>query len=169
MNIYRCAALTLVTCAAALSLAACSAGITSATTAPPTQTQTPAPARSATASQSAVAGTTVSVGGPIGSFPIPTHAKVVENITEGNETVILLGSVSPSEVSSFYAAALPRAGYKITMNTLATMNNETGAAIEFTGHGYKGTIGADSNLATTGVSVGGVNGKNFVGITLTKK
>ncbi len=167
MNIRRCAALALVTCAAALSLAACSAGITSATTAPPTQT--PAPSRSASASQSAVAGPPGGGAGPIGSFPIPAHAKVVENITEGNETVILLGSVSPSEVSSFYAAALPRAGYKITMDTLATLNNETGAAIEFTGHGYKGTIGADSNLATTGVSVGGVNGKNFVGITLTRQ
>lgn len=166
MNICRCAALTLVTCAAALSLAACSAGITSATTAPPSPSH--ATSRSAAASPSAT-GSTVSVGGSIGSFPIPPHAKVAENITEGNETVILLGSVSPSEVSSFYATALPRAGYKITMNTLATANNDTGAVIEFSGHGYKGTIGADSNMATTGVSVGGLNGKNFVGITLTKK
>ncbi len=163
MNIYRCAALTAVTCAAALSLAACSAGITTSQAAP---SQTPS--RSATASPTASGGT-VSVGGSIGSFPIPAHAKVVENITEGSQTVILLGSVSPSEVSSFYTSALPRAGYKITMNTLATMNNGTGAAIEFTGHGYKGTISAESNLASTGVSVGGLNGKNFVGITLTKR
>lgn len=165
MNICRCAALTAVTCAAALSLAACSAGITSTSQAAPSPSQTPS--RSATASPSA-SGSTVSVGGSLGSFPIPAHAKVVENITEGGQTVILLGSVSPSEVSSFYASALPRAGYKITMNTLATMNNNTGAAIEFTGHGYKGTISAESNIATTGVSVGGLNGKNFVGITLTK-
>jgi hypothetical protein len=51
-------------------------------------------------------------------------------------------------VSSFYSSVLPKDGYKITMNTLTSENNGTGAAIEFTGHGYKGTIGALSNLPT---------------------
>ncbi len=107
MNIYRYSALAVVTCAAALSLTACSAGITSTSQAAPSPSQTPS--RSATASP-ATSGNTVSVGGSLGSFPIPAHAKVVENITESGQTVIILGSVSPSEVSSFYASALPRAG-----------------------------------------------------------
>ena len=43
------------------------------------------------------------------------------------------------------------------------------AAIEFTGHGYKGTIGAMSNLPSAAPSFAGVNGKNFTGITLTRQ
>jgi len=89
-------------------------------------------------------------------------------VTAGKQTVILLGSVTPAAVSSFYMSALPQAGYKITENTLTTVSGGTGAAIEFTGHGYKGIISAESNidLATAGVSMSGVSGKNFVGITL---
>ncbi len=165
MNTHRSAALVLATCAAGLSLAACSAGITSSATSSPAASSRAA-SRSAAASPASGSGSAVSVGGSIGSFPIPPKAQVVENATENKQTVIILSSVSPSEVSSFYTVALPRAGYKIASNSLATLNSNTGAAIEFTGHGYKGTIGAVSNLPTTGVSLGGVSTKNFVGITL---
>jgi hypothetical protein len=169
MNRYRSSVLGLLTCAAGLSLAACSAGVTSASA---TSSLTASASHSATArpsSRSSLSGSTVRVGGSIGSFPIPSGAEVVENATMGKQTVILLGSVGPSQVSSFYSSVLPQDGYKITMNTLASGNNGTGAAIEFSGHGYKGTIGALSNLPSPAPSFAGVNGKNFTGITLTRQ
>ena len=143
MKRYRSAALILVTCTGGLSVAACSAGITSASTV--TSSPDASSSHSVTASPSPE-GSLVSVGGSIGSFPVPPGAKVAENIAEGKDIVILFGSVSPAEVSRFYTSVLPRDGYKITDNTLATLNNEAGAAITFTGHGYKGTIGADSSI-----------------------
>jgi hypothetical protein len=111
----------------------------------------------------------VSVGGPIGRFPVPAGATVVENVTDGKQAVVLLSSVTPSEVSRFYTAELPRDGFKITSNTLVTGNVGgigAGAAIEFSGHGYRGTIGAVTNLPTPAPEFGGSN-KDFVGVTLT--
>jgi hypothetical protein len=94
---------------------------------------------------------------------------VVENVTSGKQIAIILSSVSPAAVSRFYTSMLPKDGYKITNNTLASENNGSGAAIDFHGHGYKGTIGAVSNLSSPGVSIGGVNSSNFTGITLTRQ
>ena len=109
------------------------------------------------------------MGGSIGSFPIPSGAKVVENASYGKQIAIILSSISPAKVSAFYTSALPRAGYKITSKSLATLNNSAGAAIAFAGHGYKGTIGAVSgSLASPAASFGG-DSKNLVGITLTKQ
>jgi hypothetical protein len=110
-----------------------------------------------------VGNTRVTVGGSLGSFPIPAGSQVVENVTSGRTIELVLGSVTPSRVSSFYASALPRAGFAVASNTLATGSSITGVSIEFTGHGYKGTIGALSNLGITGL---GGFGKDIVGITL---
>jgi hypothetical protein len=169
MNRYRSAALALVTCAASLSLAACSAGITAAApTASSPAASSSHSAASRPASGSSSPGSTVSAGSI--SFPIPPGAKVIENITSSKQTAIILGSVKPAEVSRFYTSVLPKDGFKITNNTLASENNGSGAAIDFRGHGYKGTIGAVSNLSSPGVSIGdGVNSSNFTGITLTRQ
>jgi hypothetical protein len=169
MNRYHPAALTLVTCAASLSLAACSAGITAAAPAASSPAASPSHSASRPAAGSSRSPNTVSVGGSIGRFPIPPGAKVFENATDNKGIVVLLSSVTPAQVYSFYTSALRSAGYKITFNTMATANNNTGAEIEFTGHGYKGTISADSNLATPGASVSGTPTKNFAGITLTPR
>lgn len=172
MKRYRLAAMAAMSCAAALSLAACTAGITTARSA---RSSSPAPRRaasSARAARPANAVRTVAVNAPIGSFPIPSGAAVIENISGHNQIEIGLGSVSPEEASSFYLSALPRVGYKITLKTLVTGSGTgtTGpvAEIEFTGHGYKGTISALAHMnATPGVSLG--NGKNIVVIILTRK
>jgi hypothetical protein len=85
----------------------------------------------------------------------------------GYRTAALLAAVCLAGVSltacqggianpSFYGSALPTAGYTITENTNATGADINGTAIEFTGHGYKGTIGAVSGSSGT-----------VVGITLT--
>jgi len=97
---------------------------------------------------------------------------VLENFAYNNQIAIILSSVSPAEASSFYLSALPRTGYKITGNTLVTGSGSvsTGPAseIDFTGHGYKGTIGAISNVSPpAGVNLG--NGKDLVGINLTSR
>lgn len=175
MNAHRAAAIAAVTCAAVLSVAACTAGITSAGPSAPAAASSTAASRPSGSATSGLASTMVSVGGPIGHFPVPAGATVVENASEGNETVILLSSVSPSEVSQFYTAELPRDGFTITSNSMASLSAGSdggigaGAAIEFSGHGYKGTIGAVANLPTSAPSFGGSNGKNFVGITLTRQ
>jgi hypothetical protein len=186
MNPYRFMAMTLTSCTACLSLAACSAGITTASTA---KSRSPATSRTAssptafpshTTSASAGSGDTVSVDAPIGSFQIPHGAQVIANTSCGKQIIIELGSVTPAQASSFYVSELPRAGYKITGKTLL---NDAGnpalpgseAEIEFTGHGYKGTIAALSNmgaLASRGpspVSVPSSIANNFLTISLTPR
>jgi hypothetical protein len=183
MNPYRLMAMALTTCAAGLSLAACSAGITDAS--PPAS---PSPTTSRTASSPAAAASdsspasaspadTISVDAPIGTFPIPHGAQVLFNNICDKQVIIELSSVTPPQASSFYTAALPRAGYKITGNSLLTdTGNELPGAeaeIEFTGHGYKGTIAAVSNfgaLSSMGpspVSVPSNIAKNFITVSLT--
>jgi hypothetical protein len=90
---------------------------------------------------------------------------VVENVTNGTVDDIVLSGVSASEISSFYGSALPQDGYTITDNTNATGADINGTAIEFTGHGYKGDIGAATSLGISNIS--GVLGGEIIGITLT--
>lgn len=146
MNHLRTAALAAVACTAGISLAACSV----TTTASP-------------ASSSAPAGSTVSVSGPLGGFPIPPGAQVIEDSTDSGHYSIVFGSVSPSAASSFYATALPRAGYTIISHSSTTGDSFSGTGIWFTGHGYNGQIGALSSFQIPGFSLGG----NTVEITLT--
>ena len=146
MNHYRTAALAAAACAAAIPLAAC----TVTTTASPASS--PAPARN-----------TVSASGPIGSFPVPPGARLINDGTDNGRYDIVFASVSPSEAARFYTTALPRAGYTITNNSSATGESFSGTGIWFTGHGYNGQIGALSSFHIPGVSLGG----NTVEITLT--
>jgi hypothetical protein len=104
----------------------------------------------------------VTVGGSIGTFPIPPGAKVLNSLTAGGRgVVVLLDSVTPAAASSFYSSALPRAGYKIMASTRTSPPGAdwSGAAIEFTGHGYKGTIRGLSGLQVQSASLG--NGDVF--------
>ena len=133
-------------CAAAISLAAC----TVTTTASPASS--PAPASS-----------TVSVSGPIGSFPVPPGARLINDGTDNGHYDIVFDSVSPSEAARFYTTALPQAGYTITSNSSAAGESFSGTGIWFTGHGYNGQIGALSSFHIPGISLGG----NTVEITLT--
>ncbi len=149
MNHLRTAALAAAACTAGVSLAACSA----ATTASPATSLAPA-------------GSTLSVSGPIGPFPIPQGARVIEDSTDYGHYSIVFGSVSPSAVSTFYATALPRAGYSIISNSSATgdsWGSFSGTGIWFSGHGYNGQIGALSSIQISGLSLG----VNTVEITLT--
>ena len=107
-------------------------------------------------------GSVVTVGGSIGTFPIPPGAKVLNSLTAGGRgVVVLLDSVTPAAASSFYSSALPRAGYKIMASTRTSPPGAdwSGAAIEFTGHGYKGTIRGLSGLQVQSASLG--NGDVF--------
>jgi hypothetical protein len=148
MIVYRAAA---AGCLTALSLAACSAGLTSA--APPAGSPVSGP------------GSTVSVNAPIGSFPVPPGATVVAKVIDNGKVELVLTGVTPQEVSTFYTAALPAAGYTITSNeTLSGTTFSAVAAIKFTGHHYSGDIGAVSGINVPGIS--GLTG-NDVGIQLT--
>jgi hypothetical protein len=72
-------------------------------------------------------------------------------------------------VSSFYTSALPRAGYTITLNVLSHTNTGADAEISFTGHGYKGSISALSELPASDIDIAGVSNKNFTAISLNPK
>jgi len=146
MNHCRTAMLAAAACAAAISLAACTV----------TTTASPAPGPGP-------AGSTVSVSGPIGRFPLPPGAQVISDGTGNGHYDIVFGSVSPSEASRFYTTVLPRAGYTITSNSSATGNSFSGTGIWFSGHGYNGQIGALSSFHISGISFGA----NTVEITLT--
>jgi hypothetical protein len=55
----------------------------------------------------ASAGSTVSVSGPIGRFPVLPGAQVIDGTDNGHYDIVF-GSVSLSDVSRFYTTALPR-------------------------------------------------------------
>ena len=173
MNKYRSTALALACCAASVSVAACTAGITTASTTAAPATSTPASSHSAPVARStstrASSGRTIAISGSIGSFPVPAGAKVAENVAEGKQIIIFFGSVSPAEVSSFYSTALPRAGYTIAGNSILNQGGVTEAIIDFSGHGYKGDIGAVSRFSGSGPNVPGLGNKNVTTISLTKK
>jgi ABC-type phosphate transport system substrate-binding protein len=173
MNTYRYAAVALTACAASLSLTACTAGTTTAstaTTSPAARNSTSASA-SASASQAApaLASRTIKVSGEFGSFPIPARAKVVENVASDPGAIVFFDRVTPAKVSSFYAQALPRAGYTITVNSVISQSGGTVAFIQFTGHGVKGTIDALSKFTDSSVSIAGLGHKNVTTISIRPK
>jgi hypothetical protein len=172
MNLRRTAALATALCLGGIGLTACSGGIITPgptrspgpSSAPSSAPAAPLPGGGATPSVS-VSNGKVTVGGSLGSFPIPPGAEVLENVANGHTIDLVLGSVTASRVSSFYASALPRAGYTVTSNTSASGKSFAGVSIKFTGHGYQGTIGAVSGVSIPGVS--GLGGGDIVGVTLT--
>ena len=171
MSLHRSAALALTTCVASLSVAACTAGVTTATSA---ATSPAAPSRSASvaaaaSASTAAAGRMISISGSIGSFPVPAGAKVAENIGASQQIIVIFSSVTPANVSSFYATALPRAGYAVSGNSVISEGGGTEAIIQFSGHGYKGNIAALSHFSGAGVSVAGLGTKNVSTIELSPK
>jgi hypothetical protein len=167
MNKYRSSAAALAACAASLSLAACAGTMTTSTA----TTSPAAPSRtSASVSASlAVASRMIQVSGEVGSFPVPAGAKVVQNIGSSQETVVIFRMITPAKVSSFYAQALPRAGYTVTANSVITQSGNTVAYIQFTGHGVKGNIDGLSKFTDSTVSVPGLGHKNVTTISLMPK
>jgi hypothetical protein len=152
---HRFAGLAAAGCAAGLLLAACSPGTSTAS--PAAADTTSVPASPAGPARAAGPGSVVTVGGSIGTFPVPPGASVLSNLPAGGHgVVILLDSVSPAAASSFYSSALPRAGYTITASTRTPPPGAdwSGAAIEFTGHGYTGTIRGLSGQQVQGTSPG---------------
>lgn len=172
MNKYRSTALALACCAASVSGAACTAGITTASTTAAPATSTPAPSRSASVARStstpASSGRTVAISGSVGSFPVPAGAKVAENVADGKHIIIFFSSVTPANVSSFYSTALPRAGYTISGNSILNEGGVTEAIIDFSGHGFKGDIGAVSHFSGSGPNLPGLGTKNVTTIALTQ-
>jgi hypothetical protein len=126
---------------------------------------------SASASQTApaLASRTIKVSGEFGSFPIPARAKVVENVASDPGAIVFFDRVTPAKVSSFYAQALPRAGYTITVNSVISQSGGTVAFIQFTGHGVKGTIDALSKFTDSSVSIAGLGHKNVTTISIRSK
>jgi len=173
MNTYRSAAVALAACAASLSLTACTAGTTTASTAATSPAARNSSSASASASVSqagpALASRTIKVSGESGSFPIPARAKVVENVASDPGAIVFFDRVTPAKVSSFYAQALPRAGYTITVNSVISQSGGTVAFIQFTGHGVKGTIDALSKFTDSSVSIAGLGHKNVTTISIRPK
>lgn len=193
MKVYRVTALTALACAAGLSLAACSGGISTvaqspATSAPPASTAAAsnaatsnaaaasAPAAGSTASvgvsvsgaPAAGTATTITVGGGIGTFPLPPGASVIENSVDNGKPSLAFTGVTASELTTFYAASLPSYGYTITENDAASGTSVTGTTIKFTGHGYNGDIGGMSGTGSIGgVSLGTTTSGGVTGITFT--
>lgn len=174
MNKYRSAALALTACAAGLSVAACSAGTPSASS----STSSPAATGSATSSPSRppvisspvpttgppIAGSTLTVKGKIGSFPVPKAAKVGENMSGGSSLLVVFGLVAPADVARFYATALPQAGYTVTSNSLVSQGGQSGAIVQFTGHGFKGNI--ESVAQFPGAAIAGLGATNVTTIVM---
>ena len=174
MNTYRSIALVLASCAAGLSVAACSTGTPSASS----STSSPAATGSATSSPSkppvissavpttgpAIAGTVLEVKGKIGSFPVPKAAKVGENMSGGTSLLVVFGLVAPVDVARFYATALPQAGFTVTSNALLSQGGQSGAIVQFTGHGFKGNI--ESVAQFPGAAIAGLGATNVTTVVM---
>lgn len=166
MHTYRNAAAALAAGVACLSLAACSAGITTASTATTAATNSASPSRSttATAPPSSAADRMLQVSGVPGGFPVPAGAKVAENVSTSSGIGVMFSKVTPAKVESFYTQALPRAGYRITSN-----QSFSGIMImQFTGHGYKGTVSTMAN-ADPKDTLPGLGTKNVTTILMQAK
>jgi tRNA(Ile2) C34 agmatinyltransferase TiaS len=94
---------------------------------------------------------------------------VAENIASAPGAIVFFDHVTPAKVSSFYAQALPRAGYTITANSVISQSGGTVAFIQFTGHGVKGTIDALSKFTDSSVSIAGLGHKNVTTISIMPK
>jgi hypothetical protein len=171
---YRFAALALAACAASVSVAACSSPTASSSTAGASSTASAGTSGSAASGITssappttgpAIASKTITVSGSLGSFVIPASAKVAENIAGGQSIVIVFGEVAPADVARFYATALPKAGYSVSTNAMMTKGGDSGALIEFSGHGYKGNI--DSLNQFPQMSIAGIGNKNVTTIIFT--
>jgi hypothetical protein len=169
MNTYRSIALVLAGCAAGLSVAACSAGTPSASS---STASSPASSRSAEPVVSSavpttgppIAGRMITVKGKVGSFPIPASAKVGENISGGSSLLVVFGLVAPVDVARFYATALPQAGFTVTSNALLSQGGQSGAIVQFTGHGFKGNI--ESVAQFPGASLPGIGATNITTVVM---
>lgn len=161
MNKHRSAALALAACAASLTVAACSAGTptaSSSTTNSGATSQSGAASAAGSSPDAAIPGRALAVAGKLGTFPVPAAAKVGENTAAGQGLIIAFGLIAPGDVSRFYAAALPQAGYSVTTNAMIRKGGASGAYILFTGHGYRGTI--DSLAQFPGPTLTGLGDTN---------
>jgi hypothetical protein len=159
MNKYRSVALALATCAAGLSVAACSSGTPTASSASTSATGTgAASSASAPSTGTPIPSRSLTVKMSLGTFPVPASAKVVENMAG----LVVFGSITPADVSRFYATALPQAGYTVTTNSMLHKGGDSGAYIVFSGHGYKGTV--DSLDQFPGTSLAGIGDKDVTTI-----
>jgi len=165
MNKHRCAALALAAGAASLTVAACSAGTTTAgssATSSAASSQGGAASAAGSSPGAAIPGRALAVEGKLGSFPVPAGAKVGENLAAGRGLIIAFGLIAPTDVSRFYAAALPQAGYSVTTNAMIRKGGDSGAYILFTGHGYRGTV--DSLAQFPGPTLTGLGDTNVTTI-----
>jgi len=162
MNRHRSAALALAACAASLTVAACSAGAASSTASSAASSQSGSASAVASSPGPAIAGRALAVKGKLGSFPVPAGAKVGENMAAGQGLIIAFGLIAPSDVSRFYATALPQAGYSVTANAMIHEGGDSGAYILFSGHGYRGTI--DSLAQFPGPTLTGLGDTNVTTI-----
>jgi hypothetical protein len=115
-------------------LAACSAGITSGSSV------------SSVPTKPVSGGSTITLAAPLGSFPIPRGATVLQSVVAANGYSITLGNVTATAADSFYSTALPTDGFVIGQHQSASGSGASGTGMLFTGHGYKGEI-ATINLA----------------------
>jgi hypothetical protein len=169
MNMYRSIALVLASCAAGLSVAACSAGTPSAsssTASSPASSRSAAPVVSSAVPTTGppIAGRMLTVKGKIGTFPIPAAAKIGEDTSGGSSLLVVFGLVAPVDVARFYATALPQAGFTVTSNALLSQGGQSGAIVQFTGHGFKGNI--ESVAQFPGASLPGIGATNITTVVM---
>jgi len=182
VNTYRNVAVALAACTAGLSLAGCSAGITSSAGVDAASSRSAAAVASsasaaaiASASASAsrtAAGRMIKLAGLSATIPVPTGAKVVANMAmnvDGKQTAIFFDLVTPAKVASFYTAALPRHGYKITANSLIAQSGSDVAFIQFSGHGIKGTVDSVAKFPGPNPGIPGLGRKNVTTVTITPR
>jgi hypothetical protein len=106
----------------------------------------------------------LTVKGKIGTFPIPAAAKIGEDTSGGSSLLVVFGLVAPVDVARFYATALPQAGFTVTSNALLSQGGQSGAIVQFTGHGFKGNI--ESVAQFPGASLPGIGATNITTVVM---
>ena len=103
--------------------------------------------------------------GVFGSFPVPAGAKVAENVSTSSGIGIMFSKVTPAKVPSFYAQALPRAGYTITGNSVLSGS----AAWRSSVHRARLQGHISTMAKVTGDTLPGLGPKNVTAISLQPK
>ena len=150
MTMHRAAAAVAAGGLAVAGVTACSAGITG----PSGNSSSSNPPSSSGSPPAAHGDSKVSLGGQLGSFPLPPGASVTTKIISEPGDILVLSGVKAGPAASFYSSALPGDGYKISDN----ITGNSGTVIVFTGHGYRGGVfgatGTSSQLPSSVSSLG---------------
>ena len=123
----------------------------------------------AAASAPASAGRMITIGGSADRFPVPAGAKVAANIGDGQSVEVFFSMVTPENVSSFYATALPGPATPSPSTQWSPRTATRWRSSISAGTDTRATIDAETKALDPGLTIPGLGTKNVTTILLMPK